>query len=174
MNLHRQRVLFASLLKNKDTNMQRWLTKHASSVGIIAVCLLSLAACSRSDPSAIRRDPTGAGGSAAGAAQLGGDPAHGQAVFNRGCTSCHATTTEKRVGPGLAGLFEPGGPVLPAGVDYGGTLPNKQPITVDNVKAWIRSGGQGQIGAMPPNGGLANLSEEDLNNVVAYLHTLKQ
>jgi cytochrome c len=79
-----------------------------------------------------------------------------------------------RVGPGLAGLFEPGGPTLPANVDYGGNLPNGQPITGENVSAWIRSGGQGQIGVMPANGNIPNLTDADLADLLAYLASLEK
>lgn len=108
------------------------------------------------------------------AATSSGDVAEGQVVFNRGCNTCHAITDEVRVGPGLAGLFGPGGPTLPSGVDYGGNLPNGQPITVESVKAWIRTGGQGQIGMMPPNGNVPNLSDDELTDLVAYLMTLNK
>ncbi len=101
-----------------------------------------------------------------------GDVAQGQAIFSGACSSCHTTTQETTIGPGLAGLFGPGGPTLPPGVDYGGNLPNGQPITVENVEAWIRSGGQGQIGVMPPNGNAPNLTEEELTDLIAYLMTL--
>ncbi len=103
-----------------------------------------------------------------------GDVAQGQAIFNRGCNTYHSTTQEIKVGPGLAGLFGPDGPTLPTGVDYGGNLPNGQPITVENVKGWIRSGGQGQIGAMPPNGNVPNLTDDELADLIAYLITLNK
>lgn len=103
-----------------------------------------------------------------------GDPAQGQQVFSRGCNACHTTSTRRLVGPGLAGLFEPGGPELPSGVDYGGNLPNGQPITDANVADWIRSGGRGQIGVMPAGGNVASLTDADIDNLIAYLKTLKK
>ncbi len=105
---------------------------------------------------------------------VAGDPARGQAVFNRGCNTCHNTNQVTKVGPGLAGLFAPGGPTLPSGIDYGGNLSNGKPITVENVKAWIRSGGQGKIGTMPPSGNIPNLTDADLDDLVAYLRTLQK
>lgn len=74
----------------------------------------------------------------------------------------------QKVGPGLAGLFDEGGPTLPNGVNYAGNLPNGEAINDANVAEWIRSGGRGQIGQMPPR----NLSDEELAGVVAYLKTL--
>ncbi len=135
--------------------------------------MVSLIACSREDPSIIGRNPTPTSPETT-VVQASGDAARGEQVFNQGCQACHTTTTEMKVGPGLAGLFEPGGPELPAGVDYGGNLPDGEPITEENVKAWIRTGGQGEIGTMPPNGGISNLTEHDLDDLVAYLQTLEK
>ncbi|HNP88932.1 MAG: cytochrome c [Chloroflexi bacterium SZAS-1] len=103
-----------------------------------------------------------------------GDPTKGQALFQRGCASCHNTSTQKLVGPGLAGLFEPGGPTLSDGVDYGGNLPNGRPITEANVAAWIKAGGQGKIGVMPAKGVAPDITDQDITNIVAYLKTLKK
>lgn len=94
----------------------------------------------------------------------------GQAIFARQCAMCHSTGTDMKYGPGLAGLFESGGPTLPNGVDYGGRLPNGAEINDANVTAWIHSGGQGQIGQMPPR----NLNDEEMASVIAYLKTLRK
>ncbi|HEU4324232.1 MAG TPA: c-type cytochrome [Roseiflexaceae bacterium] len=92
----------------------------------------------------------------------------GRRVFAAHCAHCHAAGAEHRIGPGLAGLFEPGGPALPAGIDYGGNLPNGAAITRASVAAWIRSGGQGQIGRMPG----ITLSDQEMSELIAYLATL--
>jgi cytochrome c len=88
---------------------------------------------------------------------------------NTGCAGCHATSDQKLVGPGLAGLFKPGGPKLPNGVDYQGNLPNGKPIDEQNVMDWIKTGGIGKIGQMP---GHAALTPEQMTDLVAYLKTL--
>jgi cytochrome c len=103
-------------------------------------------------------------------ASVAGNHANGQTIFNQQCTACHTPTTQRSIGPGLAGMFEPGGPVLPEGVDYGGKLPNGEAITPEAVAAWIENGGRGEIGLMPPQ----NLTRQEIADVVAYLATLKK
>jgi cytochrome c2 len=94
----------------------------------------------------------------------------GQATFAQQCSMCHSTGTDTKYGPGLAGMFEPGGPTLPSGVNYSGKLPNGAEINDVNVAAWIRNGGRGQIGQMPPR----NLNDEEMAGVIAYLKTLRK
>lgn len=127
--------------------------------------LLTLAACgiqSQSGPSAAGPTPPDRPFSARG------DAERGARLFANACASCHATTTEHVFGPGLAGLFNPSGPTLPAGVNYGGKLPNGKERTEANIAAWILEGGQGQIGFMPPQ----RLSDQQLADLIAYLRTL--
>jgi mono/diheme cytochrome c family protein len=93
----------------------------------------------------------------------------GEVIFDQRCSHCHATGTQMRVGPGLAGLFSPGGPELPAGVDYDGRLPNGEEITEVNVAEWIRDGGRGEIGAMPGQ----RLTDEQMDRLIEYLKTLE-
>ncbi len=98
-----------------------------------------------------------------------GDAARGQIVFERaGCSACHATTAEFRIGTGMAGVLQPEGPVYPPGVDYGGMLPNGMPRTEENVAAFIRTTNQGQIGVMPGRA----LSDQQMADLMAYLRTL--
>jgi len=101
-----------------------------------------------------------------------GDPEKGRLYYENqgGCLACHSTGVDKLVGPGLAGVMTTAGPVYPEGVNYRGNLPNGQPRTEENIAAWIRSGGQGQIGVMSPH----EMSDEDMANLLAYLHTLQR
>lgn len=101
-----------------------------------------------------------------GITPLPADAPLGKKVFHTYCAVCHSLDSEQKIGPGLANLFAPGGPVLPDGVDYAGNLPNGKPITPANVAAWIRSGGQGKIGVMPP---MATLTEEEIEAVIKFL-----
>jgi mono/diheme cytochrome c family protein len=78
----------------------------------------------------------------------------GGEVFDQTCSVCHNLTTETLVGPGLTGLFEKD------------SLPNGQPVTEENLKEWIVSGG----GAMP---GLP-LTQDQLEAVVAFLKDATQ
>jgi cytochrome c len=88
------------------------------------------------------------------AADKAGDAAKGKAVFDQ-CAVCHNTDTdEKKVGPSLKGLFKRD------------KLKNGKPVTVENVKAMINTGGNG----MPSYADL--LSDQEKNDVIAYLKTL--
>lgn len=82
--------------------------------------------------------------------------AGGAQLFSENCASCHsATTTTKKIGPGLKGLFK--AKTLPA---------SGKPATVANVTARIKNGG----GGMPAFG--SNLSAQEINEIIAYLKTL--
>ena len=86
--------------------------------------------------------------------QKGGDAAKGKEVFEQ-CGVCHnADSTEKKMGPGLKGLFKKG------------KLTNGKPVNEANVKAVINAGGNG----MPSYESI--LSDEEKAHVIAYLKTL--
>lgn len=96
-----------------------------------------------------------------------GDATRGQALFAP-CAACHTTTNEQLIGPGMAGLFSADGPVLPAGVDYGGKLPDGLERTETNIAAWIIAGGQAKIGLMTPS----VFDDQQMADLMAYLRTL--
>src|SRR4030095_16763739 len=83
-----------------------------------------------------------------------GDAAKGQEVFQP-CSLCHAAdSTEKRVGPGLKGLFKRE------------TMANGKKVTEATVRTQIDEGGNG----MPSY--KDTLSAAEKNDVIAYLKTL--
>jgi cytochrome c2 len=82
------------------------------------------------------------------------DAAKGKETFEQ-CGVCHnVDTDDKKVGPSLKGLFKRE------------KLKNGKPVTEENVKAVIKAGGNG----MPAYDEM--LSEEEKDNVIAYLKTL--
>ena len=79
----------------------------------------------------------------------------GEQVFSSTCTFCHFTdTTDRKVGPGLMGLFRR--ERLPVSGDR---------VSDERVRKQIRQGS----GAMPPHG---HLSTADVEALVQYLKTL--
>ena len=79
----------------------------------------------------------------------------GAQVFSSTCTFCHfADTTDRKVGPGLMGLFRRAR--LPVSGDR---------VSDERVRKQIRQGS----GAMPPHG---HLSATDVEALVEYLKTL--
>ena len=83
-----------------------------------------------------------------------GDAAKGKDVFDQ-CSVCHNSDSEEtKVGPGLKGLFKHP------------KLKNGKPVNEANVRAMINEGGNG----MPSYAD--QLSDQDKNDVIAYLKTL--
>ena len=83
-----------------------------------------------------------------------GDAAKGKEVFEQ-CSVCHnADSTEKKMGPGLKGLFKKD------------KLANGKKPTEANVKAKIDEGGNG----MPAYKDM--LSDKEKDDLLAYLKTL--
>jgi cytochrome c len=134
---------------------------------VLVMCVISLLAACGNQPAA----PADANALIPVSLSQAGDAQAGALVYSQnGCVMCHATTTQKLVGPGLAGVMTAGGPTYPDGVDYGYALPNGQPRTEETIAAWIIKGGRGQIGMMPGR----RLSEQELADVLAYLRTLSK
>lgn len=84
----------------------------------------------------------------------GGDAGKGKELFEQ-CGVCHnADSEEKKMGPGLKGLFKRS------------TLTNKKPVNDANVMEVLNNGGNG----MPAYDSI--LSKEEKAHVLAYLKTL--
>lgn len=95
-----------------------------------------------------------AGGSMAVRAADKGDAAKGKDVFQQ-CGVCHnADSEEKKLGPGLKGLFKHD------------KLTNGKKPTESNIRAKIDEGGNG----MPPYKDM--LSDQEKTDLIAYLKTL--
>jgi cytochrome c len=87
-------------------------------------------------------------------AQKKGDAAKGKEVFEQ-CAVCHnVDSDEKKIGPSLKGLFKRD------------KLKNGKKMSDENVRAMINTGGNG----MPSYADM--LSDEEKNDVIAYLHTI--
>ena len=83
-----------------------------------------------------------------------GDPAKGKQVFER-CAVCHnADSDEKKMGPGLKGLFKHD------------KLADGKKATEANIRARIEDGGNG----MPPY--KEQLDDQEKEDLIAYLKTL--
>jgi mono/diheme cytochrome c family protein len=83
-----------------------------------------------------------------------GDPAKGKDTFEQ-CSGCHnADSTEKKMGPGLKGLFSKE------------KLANGEKPTYDSVLKQVNEGGNG----MPGYKDL--LSDQEKKDLMAYLQTL--
>ncbi len=95
------------------------------------------------------------GAAGASAAQKGGDAAKGKATFDQQCVMCHnANSTDKKVGPGLKGLF------------HRDKLSNGKKATEQNIRLQVDNGGNG----MPAYKDM--LSAQEREDVLAYLKTL--
>ena len=92
------------------------------------------------------------------------DPAAGEALFNsNGCSGCHSTGSNTIVGPGLAGIGERAGTRIPgmsADEYLHESIVDSQAFIVPDFPP-----------SMPPS--FPNLSETDVNDLVAYLKTLQ-
>lgn len=132
---------------------------------VMALGTVMLSACGGSSSA-----PAPAGADIPVTLSASGNAEKGKVVFEtQGCNACHAVSSEQLVGPGLAGMFSANGPKLLNGVDYQGKLADGKDRTEENVAAWIRSGGQGQIGVMTAR----EISDTDMADLLAYLRTLK-
>ncbi len=94
-------------------------------------------------------------GLVAGTAKGGGSAEKGKAVFDQQCVMCHnATNTDKKVGPGLKGLY------------HRPKLANGKKATEQNIRAQVDGGGNG----MPAYKDMLSAAERD--DLQAYLKTL--
>ena len=104
---------------------------------------------------------TGGGGTGGG----GGDAAAGQQIYQANCATCHSVDGSVLVGPSWQGLY---------GSEI--ELEGGETVTADDayITESIRQPGAkihtGFPNVMPP---FANFSDEQINNVIAYIKTLE-
>jgi cytochrome c len=97
----------------------------------------------------------GAMGFLMAAQAFGADAAKGKSTFEDSCSVCHnADSTERKMGPGLKGLFKHD------------KLANGKAVNEGNVTGMINEGGNG----MPPFADVLTKAEKD--DIVAFLKTL--
>ena len=110
---------------------------------------------------------------AAAGASVAGDAAHGEEIFNTfyaetsfACSTCHHTDTEERlIGPGLLNISEIAGTLVP-----GESAEEYIRQSIVDPSAYVVEGYPD--GLMPQNWGTV-LSEQDIQDLIAYLFTLK-
>jgi cytochrome c553 len=121
------------------------LTERLGRIALVAALLALAAGCGGKDPSKETDAQLG----------LNAQQSAGRAVFNYYCAACHyAHSSSGLKGPGLKSLFHK---------QY---LPSGLPANDRFVEQTIVSG----RGMMPPQGDA--LSDQQLSNLMAYLHTL--
>ena len=129
---------------------------------IVVVLALVAAACGGSD-SSDSGDTTASGTETTAAAGGGGDATHGEELYQGTCSTCHGPDAE-----GIEGL--------------GRDLNNNefiQSLTDPELIAFIEVGRpasdpDNEAGVdMPPKGGNPSLSDQDLQDIVAFLRTLQ-
>lgn len=90
------------------------------------------------------------------AASKSGSATKGKDVFDQKCAMCHnADSDQKKIGPGLKGLFKRGTFTV-----------NNSKVTEQNLKTWIENGDS----MMPPF--KEALEEQQIRDVIAYVKTL--
>jgi mono/diheme cytochrome c family protein len=121
------------------------LTERLGRIALVAALLALAAGCGGKDPSKETDAQLG----------LNAQQSAGRAVFNYYCAACHyAYSSSGLKGPGLKGLFHK---------QY---LPSGLPANDRFVEQTIING----RGMMPPQGDA--LTDQQLSNLMAYLHTL--
>lgn len=137
-------------------------------VGVFA-CLLGAgtigATAASPSPSASDSAAASPGASGApGAGGLPGDPNKGQQAYSAaGCTACHGASLEGGVGPRLNPLQK-----ITGAPDYKKV---DEPQVAEYLIATITNGKQPSdgFGAMPAKGGSANLKDQDIKDIAAYI-----
>lgn len=120
---------------------------------VVGMAMLSVAgALLAQDPPAATGKKMSSHAASGGAAAI----TRGKEVFEKKCAVCHfADSDQKKIGPGLKGLFKRGTFSI-----------NGNKVTTENLKTWIENGDA----MMPPM--KETLEQEQIKDVVAYVKTL--
>ena len=128
-----------------------WMRRYVLLCALLTVLVIPLAAQTPAKSSAAKKSHA--------SGKSGVNPAAvkaGQAVFTRYCTLCHLnTSTEKKIGPGLKGMYKRGTFTV-----------NGNKITDESLKTWIENGDS----LMPPM--KETLEADQIKDVIAYVKTL--
>lgn len=138
---------------------------------LLILSALTLSACGGGQPAA----QPASGGAAAGA----GNATNGKALFEKsvigntaGCATCHSLEKGKvLVGPSMAGVATEAATIIKS-ADYKGTAKTVEDYlreSIVNPDAYVTKGFQ--AGLMPKD--YSKLSAQEINDLVAYLATLK-
>jgi mono/diheme cytochrome c family protein len=95
--------------------------------------------------------------SASGTPSLPGDPAKGEQLYAKTCVTCHGASLEGNIGPRLNPIQKLSGV--------------QDPLDPQYLITTITDGRPASDGfpAMPPKGGNANLSDQDIKDLAAYI-----
>ncbi len=129
---------------------------------VVAVLALALAACGGSSSDGGDGDGGGSATTTAATGGGSGDAAAGAAVYTGTCAACHGETAG-----GIDGL---GKPLSPS--DF--VVANSEDELVAFIKVGRPAGDPDNTQGvdMPPKGGNPSLTDEDLQNVAAYIKSL--
>lgn len=122
--------------------------------GYLVTCLLALglAFAGSAFPQSSGKDDTS---NKAATSEAKGDEAKGRVVYKRNCEICHhPTSTAKKIGPGLKGIYERK------------KFADGKPVNDDTMRAWIEDGGKD----MPQFKN--TLRAAQISDLIAYLRTL--
>ena len=143
-------------------------------VVLLAVCALLLAACGGQSGTS-----SSSGG---GATAAGGDAANGEKLFNQatigkanlpGCKTCHSVVKDQKiVGPSLYGIATDAANTVKE-ADYKGTAKTAAEWLHESIVNPNVDVPEGFAPNIMPQNFKDNLSEQEINDLVAYLLTLK-
>jgi mono/diheme cytochrome c family protein len=93
-------------------------------------------------------------------ARLPGDPSHGATLYGQNCASCHGVNLEGNIGPALNPIFKLS--------DVSDPLDPNFLIQIITNGRKHKSGDPGTVD-MPVKGGNANLTDQDVQDLAAYI-----